>query len=267
MRAQPLRLRPGRKFPPRMQKEEFHDRVQEVMHKCGVYHHTQADFESQTARVAIGSTEWSLHARQPTLKLYDNKPWACGYSVAVAFLKQFSMDITLDTLSIEAESRSLPEFDTFLVDGTVTDTLSHLLDFSRPRSFDAAVNDFSAPSDDISPPAPATRNSFESDSDTDDQAPLATPSPAAKGSSDSSGDRPSDARKSFSFEVDDQAPPATLSPAAKGSSDSEGGQSDDSDRHSQQPQTPTRTPRGSEIEDDGPDWDEDFDDEKSGEPP
>jgi hypothetical protein len=200
MLVRPLRLRQGRKFPPRKSNEELAARMHEAMDNCGVQGHLQAEYESEAARLAIGSTDWRLGPCQPNLKLYGDEPWAGAYSAVVAFLKQYDMGITLETLSIEAQGGSLPEWDDFLADETAADCLWRLARVTRTFDFQTAVNDFAAPADDYSPAPqpvkrapPAAGGSSDSDRDAAPVAPPSIKTPSAARKPPGSDVRPSPA--------------------------------------------------------------------------
>jgi hypothetical protein len=150
-----LRVRTSRKFPPRRIKDEINVRTQVVITEKGLPNYAQAKYQFEAAKVAVVLDEWRFHSIQPQLKLKDDEPWCCAYSVVAAVLKEFGMDLTLESLQIEARGERLPEFDDYLNHGTGSDALSLLLEHAQATDaehFAAATTDFCAPIADAEQP-------------------------------------------------------------------------------------------------------------------
>ena len=135
-----LKFRHGRKFPPRVSRDELSERTQQVLSECGVDNHSQAQFTREIAKEVIGLKEYKYESLQPELKLRNDKFWRTAFSVTQSFLKDFQMDLTIDAMKIELQDNRLPLDDRFKQDSV--SFIENLLETNEKLPFSERVKRF-----------------------------------------------------------------------------------------------------------------------------
>jgi hypothetical protein len=144
-----IRVRRGRKFPPRIPKEELNERVSHRLSACGVQNNLQSQYEAEAARLAQTLTDPRFESLKADLKLSrKSKAWKTAFSVIFAYLDEFSMRATHDTIHVEAQNKDFPEdesaFDVSHASDYLSDLVNLALSFNdHDDRFAEAVKDFS----------------------------------------------------------------------------------------------------------------------------
>lgn len=125
-----IKFRHGRKFPPRISREELYDRTNQRVEECGVNNHFQAQFTNNIAKEVVGLKDHKYESLQPELKLKDAPAWKDAFTVVQQYLTDFQMKITLESISIELQKQKLPVNESFLKNTNSISILSRLVDES-----------------------------------------------------------------------------------------------------------------------------------------
>jgi hypothetical protein len=125
----PIRVRRGRKFPPRIPKEELNERVSVRLSACGVQNNLQAQYEASAAKVAQTLTDPRFESLKANLKLTrKTKAWKTAFSVVFAYLNEFSMKATHDTIHVEAQNKDFPKDESAFDASRASDYLANLVE-------------------------------------------------------------------------------------------------------------------------------------------
>jgi hypothetical protein len=148
-----LRVRQGRRFKPRIPKEELDARVRERFTECGAPNNLQAQYEASAARVAQSLTDPMFFAVKANLNLDRRSPaWKGAYTVLFAYLDEFRMGSTRDSIDAEAAGGVFPEDDAVLGSARGSDFLAGLVRLAIglgaiPGRFAEAVQEYAVASD------------------------------------------------------------------------------------------------------------------------
>lgn len=96
-----LHFRHGRKFTPRLSKEDVYEMTQNKLSECGVDQISQASFTSLLSQEVVGNKDFLFTSLQPRLKLKKDPAWRAAYTIVLNYLNSYQMSITLNTMNIE----------------------------------------------------------------------------------------------------------------------------------------------------------------------
>lgn len=125
-----IKFRHGRKFPPRITREDLYKRTNQKVEECGVNNHFQALFTDKIAKEVVGLKEYKYESVQPELKLKNDVSWRSAFTVVQHYLNDFQMKITLNTISTEAQKQKLPANEAILQKTNSVSFLGQLVDDS-----------------------------------------------------------------------------------------------------------------------------------------
>ena len=95
---------------PRFSQERLNEAVDEEITKKGVKNITQAMFFNQLCKEIIKSKNEKLYPIRPHVQIKKSDPFEIATHIALEYLKSMQMEMTIETLNLEAKEKTKPIF-------------------------------------------------------------------------------------------------------------------------------------------------------------